>query len=67
MIPLAAPIAQHKQEAELLLSVCADTMVFLTQETRKWLAGRYVSCNWVMPEFLAKKDESVEGEMRLVE
>jgi hypothetical protein len=40
----------------------ADTMVFLTQEKRTWLAGRYVSCNWYMPEFLSKEDEIVKGD-----
>ena len=50
--------------------LAADTMVFLTQEKREWLAGRYVSCTWDMPELLAKKSEIVEGDklkMRLVE
>ena len=37
-------------------------MVFLTQERREWLAGRYVNCKWDMPEFLAKKGEIVEGD-----
>ena len=48
----------------------ADTMVFLTQEKRDWLAGRYVSVAWDMPEFLAKKDEIIKGDklkVRLVE
>ncbi|KAL9075774.1 MAG: hypothetical protein Q9161_001526 [Pseudevernia consocians] len=47
----------------------ADTMVFLTQEKRDWLAGRYVSCAWDMPELLAKRDEIVKGDklkLRLV-
>ena len=45
-------------------------MVYLTQEKRDWLAGRYVSCKWDMPQFLAKKEEIVKGDklkMRLVE
>lgn len=45
-------------------------MVFLTQEKREWLAGRYVSCKWDMDQFLAKKGEIVKGDklkMRLVE
>ena len=40
----------------------ADTVVWLTQEKRDWLAGRYVSCTWDMPEFLQKKQEIVEGD-----
>jgi hypothetical protein len=44
-------------------------MVFLTQEKREWLAGRYVSFNWDMPTFLSKEEEIVKGDklkMRLV-
>ncbi len=47
----------------------ADAMVFLTQEKREWLAGRYVSLNWDMPTFLSKEEEIVKGDklkMRLV-
>jgi hypothetical protein len=49
--------------------VAADTMAFLTQEKRTWLAGRYISCTWDMPQFLARKDEIVKGDklkMRMV-
>lgn len=42
--------------------MAADTIVYLTQKKREWLAGRYVSCNWDMPEFLAKKDDIVKGD-----
>ena len=38
----------------------ADTVVWLTQERREWLAGRYVSCAWDMPELLRKEKEIVE-------
>jgi len=47
----------------------ADSLVFLTQEKRDWLAGRYISLNWDMPTFLSKEDEIVKGDklkMRLV-
>lgn len=47
----------------------ADTIVFLTQERREWLAGRYISCNWDMQKFLEMKDEIINGDklkMRLV-
>lgn len=43
--------------------VAADTIVFLTQKRQEWLAGRYVSCTWDMPEFFAKKEEIVEGDL----
>lgn len=49
--------------------LCADVVPWLTQEKRDWLAGRYVSANWDMEEFVAKKDEIVEGDklkMRIV-
>lgn len=42
--------------------MAADTIVFLTQEKREWLAGRYISCTWDMPQFLAKEAEIVEGD-----
>lgn len=44
------------------LEIAADTMCFLTAEKRDWLAGRYVSCPWDMPEFLSKEKEIVEGD-----
>ena len=42
--------------------LAADTIVFLTSEKRTWLAGRYISCTWDMPEFLAKKEAIVAGD-----
>lgn len=39
----------------------ADTVVFLTQERREWLAGRYISATWSIPELLARDQEIVEG------
>ena len=44
------------------LEIAADTMCFLTAEKRDWLAGRYVSCPWDMPEFLSMEKEIVEGD-----
>ncbi|KFY88099.1 hypothetical protein V500_06561 [Pseudogymnoascus sp. VKM F-4518 (FW-2643)] len=38
----------------------ADTIVFLTEQRREWLAGRYVAVTWDMEEFLSKKDEIVK-------
>lgn len=47
----------------------ADSLVFLTQEKREWLAGRYLSMNWDMPTLLSMKDEIINSDklkMRLV-
>jgi hypothetical protein len=47
----------------------ADSMVFLTQERREWLAGRYISLGWDMPTLLSRQEEIVKGDklkMRLV-
>lgn len=53
-------------------AVCVDkpelagnTTVFLTRERRDWLAGRYVSYNWDMSEFLARREEIVEKDLLL--
>ena len=40
----------------------ADTICYLTHERRPWLAGRYISCNWDMPEFLSREKEIVEAD-----
>lgn len=51
------------------VDVASDTIVFLTQEKRDWLAGRYLSCTWDMPEFLSREKEIVDGDklkMRMV-
>lgn len=39
----------------------ADSVVWLTQVRREWLAGRWVSCNWDMPEFVGREKEVVEA------
>ncbi|TQV99421.1 hypothetical protein V2A60_004895 [Cordyceps javanica] len=49
--------------------LCADTVAWLTDEKRDWLAGRYISVNWDMQQLLAKKEDIVERDtlkMRLV-
>ena len=43
--------------------VAGDTIVYLTQNRQEWLAGRYVSCTWDMPQFFDKKDEIVERDL----
>ena len=40
----------------------ADTIVWLVQERRMWLAGRYISCCWDMLELLSRKEEIVSGD-----
>lgn len=40
----------------------AHTLLWLIKERRDWLAARYISCNWDMEEFLAKKEEIVKGD-----
>lgn len=44
------------------LELPAHTLLWLVNERREWLAGRYVSCGWDMEEFLSKKDEIVQGD-----
>ena len=43
------------------LEIASDTICFLTAKRREWLAGRFIACNWDMPEFLSKEKEVVEG------
>lgn len=42
--------------------LCADTVVFLTEKRREWLAARYLSSTWDMEELLAKEKEVVDGD-----
>lgn len=42
--------------------LAADTIVWLTQERREWLAGRYLSASWDMPEIMAREEEIVRGD-----
>lgn len=43
--------------------VAGDTIVYLTQKKQDWLAGRYVSCTWDMPEFFSKKDDIIKRDL----
>lgn len=36
--------------------LAGDTVAWLTQQRRDWLAGRYLSCTWDTEELMAKKD-----------
>jgi hypothetical protein len=47
----------------------ADVLVSLTSKRREWLAGRYMSATWDMPELFSREEEIVKGDklkMRLV-
>ncbi|CAJ2508039.1 Uu.00g092250.m01.CDS01 [Anthostomella pinea] len=32
------------------VELCADSLVYLTDEKREWLSGRYINCTWDLPE-----------------
>ncbi|CAD0112201.1 unnamed protein product [Aureobasidium uvarum] len=44
-------------------ALAGDTVAWLINEKREWLAGRYVSVTWDMKEFLDKKDEIVKKDL----
>jgi hypothetical protein len=47
----------------------ADVLVSLTSKRREWLAGRYISATWDMPELYSREEEIVKGDklkLRLV-
>lgn len=49
--------------------LAGDTIAWLTQVRREWLAGRWLSCNWDMEELLNRRTEIEDGDklkMRLV-
>lgn len=41
----------------------ADVMVWLSQEKRDWLSGRYVSATWNMEELASRQDEIVKKDL----
>ena len=43
--------------------MAANTIVYLTQQRREWLMGRYVSCTWDMPELFAMREEVVRRDL----
>jgi NAD(P)-dependent dehydrogenase (short-subunit alcohol dehydrogenase family) len=43
--------------------MAADTIVFLTQERREWLAARYVDSRWDMTDFLTKKEAIIKNDL----
>lgn len=44
-------------------NLAADTVAWLVNEKREWLAGRYVSVTWDMKELLDKKDEIIKKDL----
>ncbi|KAL8678153.1 MAG: hypothetical protein Q9186_005485 [Xanthomendoza sp. 1 TL-2023] len=40
----------------------ADTIVYLVNEKREWLAGRYINCTWDMPQLMSMKEDIVKGD-----
>lgn len=45
--------------------MAADTVTWLTQERRDWLAGRYLSCTWDMEEVMKRREEDTKQEIYL--
>ncbi|KAJ6113375.1 Glucose/ribitol dehydrogenase [Penicillium sp. IBT 18751x] len=45
------------------ITLPADTIVWLSQERREWLNGRYVSSNWDMEELETRKSDIVERDL----
>lgn len=45
--------------------LCADTLVFLSQERRQWLGGRYINCTWDMAELTSPEMQKkiVDGDL----
>ena len=45
--------------------LCADSLVYLSNEKRDWLSGRYINCTWDLPELTSSplKDRIVDGDM----
>ncbi|KAL8819554.1 MAG: hypothetical protein Q9223_002027 [Gallowayella weberi] len=45
------------------LELASNTILYLMQKRQDWLSGRYISVNWDMKEFFAKKDEIVKKDL----
>ncbi|KAJ9138136.1 Nad-p-binding protein [Pleurostoma richardsiae] len=41
--------------------LCADTLVYLTEKRREWLAAKYLSATWDVEELLAKEEEVIKN------
>ncbi|MCJ1385244.1 hypothetical protein MMC17_008365 [Xylographa soralifera] len=64
MTELAAKMPKHTHGILIdTPEMGGDTITFLTGEKRTWLAGRYISCNWDMEEFLKMENDVVERDL----
>ncbi|MCJ1394378.1 hypothetical protein MMC18_007256 [Xylographa bjoerkii] len=64
MTELAANMPKHMHGILVdTAEMGADTITFLTGEKRTWLAGRYISCNWDMEEFLKMEKDIVNRDL----
>ena len=45
--------------------LCADGLVYLSNERRMWLSGRYINCTWDLPELTSpeKREQIVNGDL----
>ncbi|KAL3425536.1 short-chain dehydrogenase [Phlyctema vagabunda] len=60
---LAMKMPQHAHHLLIdTAELASDTIVFLTAQRREWLAGRYISCPWDMPELLSREEEIVSAD-----
>ena len=41
--------------------LAGDSIIHLVKERKEWLAGRFISCNWDMPELERMKESIVSG------
>ncbi|KAB5531211.1 hypothetical protein GE09DRAFT_1177298 [Coniochaeta sp. 2T2.1] len=69
--PASVPTDLAKRMPDVVVkAVCVDTtelagdcIALLTRERREWLAGRYISCTWDMPELVARQEEIGEKDL----
>ena len=58
-------MAEHLLKFLVLIDspeLAADSIVSLTSQRREWLAGRYVSATWDLPELYSREEEIVNGD-----
>ncbi|KAL8841874.1 MAG: hypothetical protein Q9170_000747 [Blastenia crenularia] len=64
-LPLMLKADGEKTDCQLFIEtpeLSADAIVYLVNEKRAWLAGRYINCTWDMPQIMAMKDDIVKGD-----
>ncbi|KAK4500299.1 hypothetical protein PRZ48_008488 [Zasmidium cellare] len=65
-VPTELALGMPKQFQSALIDtpeLASDSIVWLTAEKRDWLAGRYISVNWDMKEFLDKRAKIEEQDL----